>query len=374
MNELAGNVSRAGLGTPATNTVPRHGKGPGPRRRRRLVRAIALLTGVLTLALAATAAAVLMRMQGNITTTSLHPGGEAVITSSEGLNILVLGSDARKLREPGYGEDDGTRRSDSMMLVHLAEHDARIDAVQIPRDTLMRLPSCAAAENSFPGGEGMINAALNHGPDCSVSAVEALTGVSIDHFLLVDFDGFSDVIDALGGVPVRLPAPLRDSFAQLDLPAGEQLLNGRQALAWARVRHIIGDGSDIARLGHQQEVIRAISDRVRGENLLTRPDRLYGFLDAATKSLTVDRDLGSVTALASLGTRISHVSGKDVSVLIMPWQPAPQDPNRVVPSPEAAAVFGAMARDQPLTAHGAGAPAPSGKPVQSDSALDHRTR
>jgi len=372
MNKLSGNVSRAGQGAPAANTVPRHGKAPGPRRRRRLVRAIALFTGVLTLALAAMAAAVLIRMQGNITTATLHPGGEAVITSSEGLNILVLGSDARKLREPGYGEDDGTRRSDSMMLVHLAEHDARIDAVQIPRDTLMRLPSCAAAENSLPGGEGMINAALNHGPACSVSAVETLTGVSIDHFLLVDFDGFSDVIDALGGVPVRLPAPLRDSSAQLDLPAGEQLLNGRQALAWARVRHAIGDGSDIARLGHQQEVIRAIADRVRGENLLTRPDRLYGFLDAVTKSLTVDRDLGSVTALASLGTRISHVAGKDVTVLTMPWQPAPQDPNRVVPSPEATAVFGAMARDQPLTAHGAGAPVPSGRPAQSGPARDHR--
>lgn len=129
---------------------------------------------------------------------------------TEGQNILLLGSDSR---------GDGGARSDAMVAVHLAESDTRIDAVQIPRDTLMELPSCA-------GGGNMINSALNGGPGCSVEAVESLTGIRIDHFVELDFSGFRTVVDAMGGLPVCLPEPLRDTHAGLDLPAGQQTVNG----------------------------------------------------------------------------------------------------------------------------------------------------
>ncbi|GAA1627714.1 hypothetical protein GCM10009700_14290 [Brevibacterium sanguinis] len=277
---------------------------------------------------------------------------EPLLTSSlaeedgPGLNILVLGSDSRELTTERYGKDDGAQRSDSMLLVHLSQDDSRISAVQIPRDTLVEAPQCTGRAS---GTTMMINSALNAGPACSVQAAEELTGVPIQHFALVDFDGFASVIDAIGGLPVRLDAPMKDTAADLDLPAGDQVLDGRQALAWARARHSIGDGSDISRLSHQQEVIAAIVDRVREQNLLTRPDRVLDLADSAAEALTVDSDLGTSAALASVFTRLAQVDANRITVVTMPWQPAPEDPNRVVPSPEAATLFADIRKDVPVT-------------------------
>src|SRR5699024_8122321 len=185
---------------------------------------------------------------------------------------------------------------------------------------------------------------------CSVSAVEELTGVRLDHFIEVDFDGFATIVDALDGIPVDLDEPLHDDKAQLDLPAGEQVLDGTDALALARTRHAVGDGSDISRMDNQQMVMEAIIDRAKSTRTLTRPDRLYGFLDAVTSSLRVDEDLDSVSALASLASTASSVPEDEITFEIMPWAPAPENPNRVVIAPEAEDVFTAIIDDEPIAA------------------------
>jgi anionic cell wall polymer biosynthesis LytR-Cps2A-Psr (LCP) family protein len=110
----------------------------------------------------------------------------------------------------------------------------------------------------------------------------------------------------------------------------------------------VGDGSDIARMGHQQQVMSAIVQRAKSTDVLVRPDRLYGFLDAVTASLTVDDDLDSLTALASLATTAAQVADDRISFQVMPWEPEPTDPNRVVPSAEAADVFQHIRTDAPL--------------------------
>ena len=141
---------------------------------------------------------------------------------------------------------------------------------------------------------------------------------------------------------------LQDTKASLDLPAGDQIVDGRDALALARTRHAVGDGSDIARMGHQQQVMSAIVQRAKNADVLVRPDRLYGFLDAVTASLTVDDDLDSLTALASLATTAAQVADDRISFEVMPWEPEPTDPNRVVPSAEAADIFQLIRTDAPL--------------------------
>jgi LCP family protein required for cell wall assembly len=292
----------------------------------------------------------LSRLQSNLSSSPLRSDDTAEVMNdnTHGTNILILGSDTRDLEDNVYG-DAGGDRSDAMVLAHLSEDESRIEAVQIPRDTMMDLPACDdTGHGSSAGGYGAVNSALNAGPACSVAAVESLSGVRLDHFIEMNFEGFTTMVDALDGVPVCLPEPLEDSKASLDLPAGDQIVDGRDALALARTRHAVGDGSDIARMGHQQQVMSAIVQRAKSTDVLVRPDRLYGFLDAVTASLTVDDDLDSLTALASLATTAAQVADDRISFQVMPWEPEPTDPNRVVPSAEAADVFQHIRTDAPL--------------------------
>lgn len=311
------------------------------RRRRR--RTIAALAGLAALSLLALILVPAQTLRSGLTVAPLHAGPAAQNATADddgAVNILFLGSDSRVGEAD---EKDSTARSDSILLAHLDADDSSVHAVQIPRDTLMDLPACADTGNgSFAGGRGMINSVLNFGPACSVAAVESLTGVRVDHFVEVDFAGFAAIVDALDGLPVCLPEGLHDKAADLDLPAGRQTLDGREALALARTRHAVGDGSDIARLDHQQQVMKAIMQRADSRNLLTRPDRLYPFLQATSSALTVDDQLGSIPRMTSLASRLARVPSDSITVETMPWTPAPSDPNRVVPSSKAAAVFATL--------------------------------
>ena len=324
---------------------------PAASRRRRRRRTVALVAGGLVAALIATGAIAYAQLQGNVTTAPLAASGsdddEALPTGE--LNVLLLGSDARALSTTDFGEDDGSERSDAMVLAHISSDSTRIDAVQLPRDTLVDLPACDdTGRGAYAGGRGMLNSALQYGPACSVAAVEQLSGVRIDHFIAMDFEGFIGVVDALGGIDVCLPEALQDGHARLDLPAGPQSIDGAQALALARTRHALAEESDIARLGHQQMVLSAVVQKATKSNVLVRPDRLFAFLDAITSSMTVDPGLGSLTDLGALAARVANVPTSAVTFVTMPTTEAPGDRNRVVPTPDADVVFRALRDDVPL--------------------------
>lgn len=327
----------------------------GPRRQRRLAakyrrrRTIVALVAVLVIAVPVTIVAAVNGLKANITSSPLRAGGGEVpekITNE--LNVLILGSDTRELDGEDYGAADGAR-SDAMIVAHISDDSSRIDAVQIPRDTMIDMPACEDTGSGASSAQrSMINSALNQGPACSVTAAEELTGVRVDHFIEVNFDGFATIVDALDGIIVDLDGPLHDDKANLDLPAGTQTLGGTDALALARTRHAVGDGSDISRMGNQQMVMNSIIDRAKSSHTLSRPDRMYSFLDAVTSSLRVDEGLDSISALGSLASTVSSVPEDSITFAIMPWQPAPDNQNRVVKSPAADDVFSAITADEPI--------------------------
>lgn len=250
---------------------------------------------------------------------------------TEALNILVLGSDSREGEENQQlgGGDSGGARSDTAMVVHLDAGRTEATVVSIPRDTLVTRPSCPLAngESTEKAYGVMFNSAYSvGGPVCAVKTVESMTNVRMDHYIEIDFAGFARLVDALGGVTVTTDEDIDDEDSHLTLEAGTHQLDGEQALALARTRHGIGDGSDLGRIGLQQTLVKALLERLSDIG----PTRLYSVADAATGSLTTDTGLDSLAELYALGQSLEGLSADDTTTVTMPVETAPSNANRVV--------------------------------------------
>ncbi|UUU31455.1 LCP family protein [Streptomyces sp. CA-210063] len=255
---------------------------------------------------------------------------------SGALNILVLGSDSRSGEENaelGGGDEGSGARSDTAMVVHIDEGRTEATVVSIPRDTLVTRPSCPleSGGSTSVAYNAMFNSAFAvGGPVCAVKTVESMTNVRMDHYVEIDFSGFAKLVDALGGVTVTTDEDIADDDSHLELKAGTHHLDGEQALALARTRHGIGDGSDLGRIGLQQKLVKALLDQIASKDLLSDPTQLYEVADAITGSLTTDTGLDSLTELMSLGESLKGLSSDDTRTVMMPVVMAPYDSNRVV--------------------------------------------
>ncbi|MEU3610991.1 LCP family protein [Streptomyces sp. NPDC006872] len=280
-----------------------------------------------------------------VTTPTPSGSASAAALPTEAVNILVLGSDSRsgtENQELGGGDSEGAR-SDTAMVVHIDAGRTTATVVSIPRDTLVTRPSCPLADGgSTAVAYGvMFNTAYSvGGPACAVKTVESITNVRMDHYIEVDFSGFAKLVDALGGVTVTTDQDIDDEDSHLTLAAGTHHLDGTQALALARTRHGIGDGSDLGRIGLQQKLVKALLEQIASTNLLTSPTKLYEVADAITGSLTTDTGLNSLTELMELGESLKGLTADQVETVTMPVVTAPSDPNRVVAQePEASELW-----------------------------------
>ncbi|MFF3451919.1 LCP family protein [Streptomyces sp. NPDC002667] len=267
---------------------------------------------------------------------------------SGALNILVLGSDSRSGRanaKLGGGDSSGAR-SDTAMVVHIDAGRTAATVVSIPRDTLVTRPSCPlpSGGSTAVAYNAMFNSAYSvGGPVCAVKTAEAVTGVRMDHYIEIDFSGFAKLVDALGGVTVTTGQDIDDDKSHLHLGAGTHHLDGAQALALARTRHGIGDGSDLGRIGLQQKLVKALLEQISSAGLLTDPARLYEVANAVTGSLTTDTGLDSLGRLTKLGQSLKSLSSDEVRTVMMPVVTAPSDHNRVIANePEASDLWDSL--------------------------------
>lgn len=246
----------------------------------------------------------------------------ASATDNQAMNILVMGTDTRTGQGSGYGNAadtaSGTGHSDTTILFHVSADRQTALAVSIPRDSIVTRPACKG------GGTvtGRINTAFAEGgAGCAIKAVEHLTGVFIDHYVVVDFKGFKAVVTALGGVQVCLTTAVDDPKSHLKLSAGPHLLDGDQALAFARVRHGIGDGSDISRIGRQQDFLGSMIRAITDKGLLTQPLKLNSVLSAVADSLTTDPQLGDINYDFDLAKSLATLPPSGISFVTVPWTP-----------------------------------------------------
>ncbi|MGW0994044.1 LCP family protein [Streptomyces sp. NPDC002520] len=339
-----------------------------PRRRRRVWRWIALSLVLLVLAAGGVGYWLYSGLNGNIKGVDLEKAigdDRPQKLPTSGQNLLVLGSDSRSGANAslGTGKVSGAR-SDTALVIHIPEGRSKAVAVSIPRDTLVTRPECTAKDGSaLPSAKRvMFNSVYSQaGPACVVKTVEEMSGVRMDHFVEIDFAGFKGLVDAIGGVTVTVDQDIHDTSSGLDLTAGTHRLDGTQSLEFVRTRHGIGDGSDLGRIGLQQQFLIALLSEIKKQDLLGSPTKAYRIADQLTASLTTDSGLASLTKLAEFGRSMNGVDPSTMETIMLPVRYDTQDPNRVVAAqPQAGRLWQALRKDQEVPESAKKSPATGG--------------
>ena len=268
------------------------------------------------------------------------------------LNILLMGTDTRTDQGGGFGSEveyGGTGRSDTTILIHLSNDRKSAIAVSIPRDSVVNIPACTKEDGTTVAERtDLFNSAFaSAGPACTVKTLETLTGITVNHAVIVDFIGFSNVVDALGGIKVCLTEAIDEPVengAGIQLPAGVQVVDGKNALGLMRARYSLADGSDLRRIERQQELISITIDQITDMNLITDLPALYKVLNAATSSLRMDPGLSDLDSLVTLSTSLSSMGSQNVSFVTVPYESTP-DGNRVQWTESANQLWSAIIND-----------------------------
>lgn len=283
---------------------------------------------------------------------------EANAAGQTPLNILLIGSDSRNSDENvklgGSRDNRGDPpRGDVQMLIHLSADRKSAAMVSIPRDTRVRIPACKDPDTgkTFPETTDIINESLARGgAGCTLATWENLTGVYIDHWMTIDFAGVVRMADAIGGVSVCVkqnvwdhPTAAVPGGSGLKMRAGTHKVEGRQALQWLRTRHAWG--SDLMRARAQHMYLNSMMRTLKGQNVFTDTPRLMDLAEAATKSLQVSEEIGSVKELYDLGTQLKSVPTDRITSVTMPNVPDSRDGNHVVPDGANADKLWEMLRD-----------------------------
>ncbi|MFE9775035.1 LCP family protein [Streptomyces sp. NPDC005931] len=335
------------------------GMSSGGRRRRRWARGTGFTVAGALLVAAGAGWAVYTKLDGNITPDEAAAAELArfererpTALVKDARNILLIGSDSRSGDDNRrYGRDSGTERSDTVILLHLSAGRRSATAVSIPRDLMVDVPGCLRRDGTRTEPMfAMFNYAFEVGGSaCTIRTVEKLTDIRVDHHMVVDFHGFKKMVDAVDGVEVCLREPVDDKAAGLRLPAGRVTLNGEQALGYVRARKSLGNGSDTDRMERQQRFLAALVNKVRGNDVLLNPVKLYPVLDAATSSLTTDPGLASLRGLYELVRGLRDIPTERVQFLTVPRESYVGNANRdQLAQPAAEKLFEQLRRDAPV--------------------------
>lgn len=287
------------MSDPTTPTPEDRPAGPADqpatpeRRPRRWLRILLVSAAVLLVGAVAASAAYLYSIDRSITQNikreSVLPAesptasGQAARPSADpaatgAMNFVLLGSDSR---DPG---DSGAGRSDSIMVVHLNKTHDEAYIVSFPRDMYVDIPG---------HGKGKINAAFAYGgTQLMVQTLEGLLGTRMDHVVMVDFEGFIKLTEALGGVTVKNKTAF--SSHGFDYPKGEITIAGEEALWFVRERHSLPNG-DLDRAENQRKVIKAIVAKGLSPEVIADPSTFTAFISGVAEHVTVDSTLSDQT-------------------------------------------------------------------------------
>ena len=286
------------------------------------------------------------------------------------VNILVMGVDSREGANAGISADDpGGMRPDTTFIAHVSADRTRIDSVSIPRDMYVTIPQCTDESGNLIQSAGWTKQNFNAvfglayvdsgksvaaGVACAIRAVEAMSDVHIDAYVVVDFMGFVDVVDDIGGLDVTLLCPIYAPDAEgLRLPAGEIHLNGFQAveLARARIGDGLGGGSDLERIERQHLLFNVLIDKVYAMNYVTDFPKLYSLVGSVIGSITTD--IGdNIADIAGFGFSFRNFDTNNINFVTVPVADVGNHSNVTIIASQAEPIWEALRTDSYLPGFG----------------------
>ncbi|MFE2277312.1 LCP family protein [Streptomyces sp. NPDC059454] len=369
---VPGQRGRRAVPAPAPTPEPEDTSGHGRRKRKPKKsgkkKALMWTGGVLGLVLVGGSAFAYYwydRLYGNIDTVDIGDVGSDKAVTDGPVNLLVIGNDVRTGEgNEAYGNRDNvTGHADTTLLFHMSEDRTNATVMSIPRDLMINIPDCESKQSDgsvkkIPGSTVPTKFNESYGvngrdPGCTMLTVEEITGLELDHFMMFDFNAVKTLSTAVGGVKVCLEKPLKDldGGSGLDLPAGERTIQGEDALSFLRNRHGLKNESDLDRIEMQQKFVASMLRQLK-EDTLDSPSKLLDVADAATKSLTVDKGIGSPGKLLALARELGKIDLKNITMMTMPVKDNPAEPTpvTVVPDPvKAPKVFSMLRNDVSFT-------------------------
>jgi LCP family protein required for cell wall assembly len=353
---------------PRLRTIARHGRQRRASVAKAVVGLVAAGLAVVLVSGASVAAIAIGQLTGDVQSNTVelsHLNGSTAPPSIDaikgGVNLLLVGTDTRKDQAGQFqnradqAASSGAGNNDVTILVHIAQDHRSAMVVSFPRDLVLPIPACPNPKGgTYGAGTGMLNTTLSKGGlACPVLTIEKLTGITIPYAASISFDGVAAMSDAVGGVTVCVASRIHDPFTGLDLPAGENTIQGWQALAFLRTRHGVGDGSDLGRISNQQVFLSALARTAKSDGVLTNPIKLYALAHAAATNMQLSSELSHVDTMVAIALALKSIPLSDIVMMQYPVGTDPSNANRVVPSLYADKLVNtALQQDQRVTLTG----------------------
>jgi LCP family protein required for cell wall assembly len=352
---------------------------PAKSRKRKILKWTSLVTTIVLVAASLAAYVAYRDVVDGIKTENVSNllGKNRPPEYTSAMNILVIGSDSRVGTNGQFGSAQAIQgaRSDTMMLLHILPNHKGAVVISFPRDSEVPVIGCqpdgtgTKGQTAQSGENEMLNATFAAGgAACLWKTLESTTGIYINHFVEINFDGFQSVVNDLGGVNVCLPEAIDDPASGLNLSAGEHHVSGAQALAFVRERHV-GEGSDLQRIQRQQYFMAALLQQIDSEQVLANVPKVFTIAKDVARTLTTDSGL-TINDMRNIATSLKGLSTKGVQFTQVPVVQDPTDANRVLwEQPQASQLFSEIAHDQTVPSKAKATPTASASPSASAPAV-----
>lgn len=331
-------------------TLARHGQQRTPGAVSQLLKFLAIGLSVVLVSGLGVAAYVAYDLSSTVSANAVELEGTEELPPDigeykGGFNLLLTGVDtceeayAQYFGERCSGADSEGTLNDVNLLVHVSEEPRRITVVSFPRDLMLGIPACEDDKGNMHSAmskQPLNTAYTDGGLNCVAKTITQLTGQEIQFAASVTFGGVIEITNAIGGVDVCLANPIKDKYTGLDMAAGTHTVQGLEALQFLRTRHGVGDGSDLGRIGNQQQYMSSLVRKLISSDTLGNFPMMLKLANTGLSNMETSTSLANPTMIAQIALAVKSVPFEDIVFLQYPTGTDADNPNKVVANKSAA--------------------------------------
>ena len=334
-------------------TVARHGQQHTPGPISQLLKFIGIGLAVVLVSGLGVGAYIINDFSGTVAAHAVEIEDQPVVPPNigeykGGFNLVLAGVDtceaayAQYFGERCSGKDAEGNLNDVNLLVHVSDAPRRITVVSFPRDLMIPIPACEdenGKTHSAMSKQPLNSAYTDGGLNCVVKTISQLTGQEIMFSAAVTFGGVIEITNAIGGVDVCLANPIKDKYTGLDMAAGNHTIQGLEALQFLRTRHGVGDGSDLGRIGNQQQYMSSLARKLISGDVLGNVPTMFKLANAGIQNLKPSESLADPMTIVQIALAVKSVPFEDIVFVQYPTGTDAANPNKVVPNQSAASAL-----------------------------------